>query len=951
MIHFISPSTWRQGMGFSCLASLFALLFMTHVIISPAQAAIGDGAANSIYEDALKRYHNGDVDDAIIFLKNALKENSQHLPSRILMAEILIAKGDGAAAEIELNFVQKRGADLDRLVVLFGHSYLLQQKYDELLEKVRPGTRSRSVEAEIALLRGQSYLAKKSMANADSSFRDALLQQPGMEKALLGRAQVAAARKEFTQAMAHVDEALQSFSPSPSAWIMKAKLLKIQGYSQEAIASINEALRLNDRHVLALLTRAGLYIDEKRLDEAEADLDGILAQIPNEPQAKYLKAIIHAARGDAGQSAEKINEIIATLRSIPPQVMKTTPTYFYLAGLVNYQFGHLDEARGYLNNYLRIQKNDLTAMRLLGALELQAGDPVTANLILTNAHRLQPDNPTIMTLLGFTYLDIGSIHKANRYFERVVNLLPDNSQGLANLARGKMAAGSIEDAIANLIRAEKHDFDDLDIKVLLSQAYQRAGAPDKAVAILQKLIRDVPGDARLHQLLATAHGLNGQHGLARTHYQKSLDYDKDNLEAITHLSRMDVIEEKWGTALDRLQKALTEHPNQPRLMLEIGDIYLLQQDRINARFWYQKAYSLDSNSFDALTKQIDLYVQEGVLDKAIHLASEFSTRAPEDDSVHTLIGQLYLQDNNPSKAIEAFKLAAKYAVNRGQALLTLADARLLINDRAGAAADLRKAIAWDNSLTDAYVMLIKMAIAGREEREGLQLLKELRSLLPDNPASDLLAGELYMAVQNYPKAEVAYHQARQIQDHPLAALGLYQVYRQTNRSDMARQLLENWHHKHPNDLLVALTLGHDYKITGEITKAAQFHNRLETLFSDHPLVLNNAANIYFENGQQDHAVKIAEKALSLSPDNVEIMDTLGWILSRTGKPEAALPYFRKALVRDFQKPAIHYHLALTLYALDRKREAIASLRQALGMPEAFVEKETAGELLRKWQEE
>ena len=67
----------------------------------------------------------------------------------------------------------------------------------------------------------------------------------------------------------------------------------------------------------------------------------------------------------------------------------------------------------------------------------------------------------------------------------------------------------------------------------------------------------------------------------------------------------------------------------------------------------------------------------------------------------------------------------------------------------------------------------------------------------------------------------------------------------------------------------------------------------------------------------------------MAPQNPDFTDTLGWILVETGNPEEGLPYLRDAHTRAASNLEIRYHIAVALYRLDRKEEALAELKAIL----------------------
>lgn len=937
-------------LGLLCLWTCVTLTTPLNVYPALAINKTQSEQAETDYEKALINFHENETGKAKIHLKNALKSNPRHLPSRILMAEILIKEGDGAGAEVELNFARERGADYNQLIVLFGHAYVLQDKNKYLLEVIRNGNRDNIIEAEISYLRGRAYFSLKKLANARRSYTQALDRNPTLHSAELGLAQVAAIHKQYGLALQHIDRVLAAPEPDPNALILKAKIYKQRGFNQEAIEAINKALEMDGTNVMARLTRAALYVDMKRYVEAEKDVDVILDKIPREPRAKYLKAVISAALGDITTSKSKMTEVIETLRSIPPEVMKANPTYYYLAGLTNFQFGNLDEARQNLQQYLKLERDDISAMRLLGALELQAGDPLAANVVLAEASRNQPNNPTILTMLGLTYLELGNIDKANYYLETVTKLLPESPQGLANLARGRLAAGAIGAAIENLLKAEQHNLASLDVKLLLAEAYQQSKQYDKAVTIIQKLKDKEPGNPYLLNLYGTAVGLAGDHAEARKSYIKAFQIDKNNLTSLIHLSRMNVMEGNSEKAIAELRKRLDEIPDNYILMLELGNIYKLRGDAENTLFWYKKAYSVNSNDFSILNSLVGGHLMNKDVKSALEATSDFIDKFPRHAQVYNLAGQLHERANEPVKAIKNYKLAVEYAIKRGDALLTLANAQLRNNNRKSAVKTLQKAIAWNPDLSNAYTALIKIAIDDADRINGFTLLQHLRTInKKDNPAADILSGGLHVALKEYYKAEKSYRLALEIGDNPLAIMGLYHTYQQAGKMKKAITTLEEWHRKYPEDIRTALSLGNAYKKNGQINKSVEFHDRLLKDSPDMPIILNNAASVNLIIGNEDKALKYARKANGILPEDPNILDTLAWIETRRGKPETALPLLRKALVLSFSNPEIKYHLAVTLDQLGRRGEAQKILSEAIASNTDFPDKVIAEQTLKQWQ--
>ncbi len=65
----------------------------------------------------------------------------------------------------------------------------------------------------------------------------------------------------------------------------------------------------------------------------------------------------------------------------------------------------------------------------------------------------------------------------------------------------------------------------------------------------------------------------------------------------------------------------------------------------------------------------------------------------------------------------------------------------------------------------------------------------------------------------------------------------------------------------------------------------------------------------------------------------------------------AISLFREALVIDFDNAEIKYHLAVTLKAEKRDREAYKLLSEAVRAEQEFTDKSWANQLLAEWKRE
>jgi tetratricopeptide (TPR) repeat protein len=111
--------------------------------------------------------------------------------------------------------------------------------------------------------------------------------------------------------------------------------------------------------------------------------------------------------------------------------------------------------------------------------------------------------------------------------------------------------------------------------------------------------------------------------------------------------------------------------------------------------------------------------------------------------------------------------------------------------------------------------------------------------------------------------------------------------------------------------------------------------------------MNNLANIYLQEDKINIAYDLANKANALSPNNANILDTLGWALSLQGEYDEALSLLRKSFAMNTATPDVRYHIAYTLAKLGRKADAQTELENLLQLFESFRYKEEASKLLKQ----
>jgi putative PEP-CTERM system TPR-repeat lipoprotein len=907
--------------------------------------------ANDAYEDALKSFHQQNYDETIIHLKNALKEDTDHIPSRLLLAQTLIAQGKGEMAETELYDLQASGVDFNQIVALLAQSLILQNKYKQVLEIATSGYRGNHIESLILFARGQAYLGLNQLRQAEQAFNETLKLEPDYQLAMLGIAQVAMNQNDFAKANSNVDKALSLYEPLINAWIMKSTLYQMQGLNDKALTTIDKAIKKNPEHLQARLNRATQYISSENWLGAKQDLDYILAKIPLEPRAKYLRAVVSAKLGNDEDSKTKLNEVIVTLNSIPDDVMMQNPSYLFLAGVTNFNFGNLEDAYHYFQNYLTIKENDYNSLRYIAIIELKQGKPENAKNLLSKATVYYPDSPALMSLLGISLMELGKIEQAKYYFEKVVSLTPGYADSLSNLAQNEILAGNYSQAISNLLDAKKSDGNSTSITLLLIEAYLKTKQFDKAKVLTKKLTDAQPLNSYFQQQHGIALGFSGEIAEARKAFEQAITIQPNNTEAIIHLVRMEFIEQGPEQAIELLTSKLKAQPNNVSLIVELADMQMKNNQPDLALPLYQQAFDYDNQNSFTLTKLVDYFSVTGTPHKAEPILLAYLQKHPKNSEIKIKLGYLYGALNKPLKAIQAFESAVTDSVDRTKTYMLLAQAQLKIDNRDEAIKSLNKATAWDEKRIEPLMMLFPITLSQKDYIRAEQVIYTLNKLIPEQDVVDILSAQLFFAKNEFVQAEQSYRKALKKYQSRKSTLGLFNALNKQQKYKESQLLIEKWIESHPQDILADIALAESYALQEKLPKSLALYQSMIDKYRRMPILLNNAANIALQLGELPLAAELANEAYQKAPKNPSVIDTLAWIKTKQNQRTDAISLYREALVVDYDNAEIKYHLAITLKAEKRDREAYKLLSEAVKAEQDFMDKKIAKQLLVQWKEE
>lgn len=404
-------------------------------------------------------------------------------------------------------------------------------------------------------------------------------------------------------------------------------------------------------------------------------------------------------------------------------------------------------------------------------------------------------------------------------------------------------------------------------------------------------------------------------------------------QAILELQQMIARSPERATGIDSLKRMLANDMQRPEAQLAIARSQLDAGDTAGARTSLETALKLKPD-YEAAAL---LYGQMGPAERTGAIASlkAFLDRNPNAKEARFAYAKLLLADNQLDAAQKQFETLEKRYPHELSTLMALALLNLHANHPEQAEQYLQKyASEAEQQNTDgaqAYVYLAQIAQDRKDYPAADKWLSKIREdsnaylpaqigraqLLADQGKLDEGRALLHGIKSSDPREQLALKRAES------------DLLVKSKRYDDAEKLLAVEVKNNPDDA----DLLYQYGMVAELNKhydvMEKAMRRVMTSQPDNAQAYNALGYSLTErNTRLPEALKLLQKASSLSPEDPYIMDSLGWVKYRLGDKSQALELLRRAYGIQAQAE-IGAHLGEVLWESGQQDEARKTWREAL----------------------
>jgi tetratricopeptide (TPR) repeat protein len=573
-----------------------------------------------------------------------------------------------------------------------------------------------------------------------------------------------------------------------------------------------------------------------------------------------------------------------------------------------------------LAGYSELENRNPDYLQLLSKLFLTLNQPKEALKAVNLALEIQPNNPEIISLL------LKVLQAANLKIEGVqaahlaVAIQPTSLEARRRLALFLEVAGHWSHAMQEretiMTRQQSPGIEDV---YKYASTAIKAGHPQKAVGICQKIIQSDQNDPEAHHLLGEAYNEMGDLHKAKTHLIQVTQLAPDSAQSWLLLADIYKGMDQNSEQRETIQAASNAIPNDPAICLAMGEISLEDGAPTQALNAFRKAEKLVRNS--------ETKINQNTISKvAFTLGKTLLQLGHLDEARETL---------EPAYAVDPEHMGIAHAYARTLLATDLPELAIPILD------DTRKK---NPEGLDIHLDYAKACLATSTN------LDETKNTLVDiteaNP--DLIEAKAYLAeayeVNHELEASIeAYQEALSSPLHndpswnAKLSLGLGRVTLKAGNPEAAIATLKSALRGNDEDVDLLKTLSAAYFGAGMEEKAFWTANSVLEIDPNNDDNLDWFIQQAIKYGAADEAIDVLGTYLKSNPKRASLLSKLGWLYLYGGDDKTAKDLFLRIKTIDEVTPPDLYAASQGLIAVKDPTNAIECLEKAIYMVESTGE--------------
>lgn len=508
-----------------------------------------------------------------------------------------------------------------------------------------------AMNAQLAL--GGFYQSHNRPAEAEQQFRHAIAlnQKDSAPRAALTRLLMQEGKRD--EAESFLRQTKKDLSDSPEGYRMLGDFYFAVGDLDKAVGEYSALYSDHPKDLLTKKNYIQLLILKDRLDEATKLNNEILKPTPHDVEALVYKGEIHLRQND---SAGAVDSFQSALKNDPNSAIA-----HYQLGLAYSQQRDLRRAESEWREAVRLKPDLTEAQRLIAGLQISRGEIDAVTQTAEQIIQAQPYSPDGFLIRSLAEVAHQKFADAEQDALQAMNRAPQSFVPYFQLGNVQLAQKHFPEAEKFYQQALEKDSSSSDALSGLMNTYVAQKQYDKAIAAANTQIAKSPSTSNFYDLLGTAlFDGNKDYPGAQTALQKAVALDKNNIDALEKLGKVQAQQGALDQAIATYQQASKDNPSEARFYILSGELYEEKHSWDQAKSMYQQALTISPD--DPLASNNLAYVlleQGGNVDVAMGMAQTARRGMPNSPNAADTLGWAYYQKGVYQNAISQFQEALR----------------------------------------------------------------------------------------------------------------------------------------------------------------------------------------------------------------------------------------------------------------------------------------------------
>ena len=538
-----------------------------------------------------------------------------------------------------------------------------------------------------------------------------------------------------------------------------------------------------------------------------------------------------------------------------------------------------------------------------------------------------PVNPQVRAI----FLDaskekvLGNFADAEKLFRIVIEKEPANAAAHYELSRMLRRNNKESDAIALAQKAVALDAGNVWYKLYLAELYEDNGMPGKAISILEELVKQHPDNEEYREMLAGGYIMSGRNADAIRQLDEMEKRLGINEEIILQKRQLYLQEGKYDKAFSEMEKLAGYAPRETRYLLMLAEMHMEKGNKEAALALYRKVQDIDPGDPYINMSLADYYRKAGDNDASFRelKLGIANPRLDIDTKIQVLLSFYAVGEVYNEMRVQGIELTEILVTthpDNPKAHSIRADFLSRDQQYAGARESLIKVVALDSSKYVIWEQLLRIELVLKEFTAMSDHARTAAEMFPSMPLLYLFRGVADYNLKNFSEAVKSFE------------LGLKLV--------VADPDLKTDFHTY---------IGDTYQELGDFPNSVKNYQKALSLEPDNVYVLNNYAYfISLRKEDLERAAEMARRANELEPGNASYLDTYAWVLYTKGDFANAKIWMEKALQSGgSENDVILEHYGDILFRLKDNSGAMEYWRKASekGKGSSFLQKKLSDGVL------